>query len=94
MSYYLKITARLFRLYDDDNLFVKYLIDGLKGILIKDDSTKHIIESVVVQELIDVKRKGSKKAGTLHYIDRKTGKRTYPETIIEIELIERDPVML
>lgn len=91
--YRLRITARLFRLYDEDNLFVKYLIDGLKGLLIKDDSKKYIVSCDIEQELIPNRRVGKKKKGTLKYVNAQ-GKRIFPDTIIEIEMIEREPVML
>ncbi len=91
--YNITITARLLRLYDDDNCFIKYLIDALKGSLITDDSLKYMTMPVVLQELIPSQRSGSKKAGTLRYTGL-NGKQVWPETIIEIELIERMPVML
>lgn len=91
--YNITITARLLRLYDDDNCFIKYLIDALKGSLITDDSLKFMTMPVVLQELIPSKRFGNKKAGTLRYIGA-DGKQVYPETIIEIELIEREGVLL
>lgn len=95
------ITARLFRLYDEDNYFDKYTIDALKKFLIKDDSPKYIIGKVdVVPEIIPYAKRvsvpnfgrGKKKTITKYYND--TGKQLYPETIIEIEMVERQEVLL
>lgn len=100
VCYRITIIARLFRLYDDDNCFLKYLIDALKGLLIKDDSKKYIVSCDVEQEIIPyAKRKsepyfgrGKRKTITKYYDS--TGKQLFPETIIEIELVERNPVLL
>ncbi len=46
------VVARLKRLYDPDNLFCKWLIDGLKGILITDDNEEIVKDLVIKQEKI------------------------------------------
>lgn len=87
-QYRLKITAKLFTLYDADNLFVKWAIDALKDNIITDDSPKYILSLERTQERIDSVRKQG-----IRY-DRTTGKFAFPETIIEIEMVERQEVLL
>jgi hypothetical protein len=100
VTYTVTITGRLFRYYDGRNPFPKWGIDALKGILFKDDSMKWIGEPIVKQELIPyAKRKtvpalhGKKIVKITKYYDD-FGKQLFPETIIEVELVERQESLL
>lgn len=100
--YNITITARLLRLYDDDNCFIKYLIDALKGRLITDDSLKYMNMPIVIQELIPYAKResvpnfgrGKRPVKKITKYYDSLGKQVFPETIIEIELIEREPILL
>ena len=96
VKYRIAITAHLFRLYDHDNLFVKFAVDLLKGVSVPVDEKKGAFRITVPQIIADDSPKHI--LGTIEKHQEKINRigvngkgkpiKNQPYTIIEVELIE------